>query len=162
MVATITLTAEGRVEAANPDALSLLGVTLDELLALPQGAFSPDPPDPDADAAFREQWEAEGRPDIGGQATLRRLDGSMVRVRFAISPTADRRFVAVLEPIDAPIETATRVYTAGDVLNEWRAAERRLSSLDEGSHEWAAVVSEIEDFRATYQQIFRRGAEQGA
>jgi PAS domain-containing protein len=154
MAATMTLDGEGRVEAASPDALSLLGLNLDELLALPPGAFSPDPPDPDGDAAFREQWEAEGRPDIGGEATLQRLDGSKVRVRFAISETEGQRFLAVLEPINAPVETAPRLYTAGDVLNEWRAAERRLSMVVEGSGEWALLTSEIESFRSRYQQFF--------
>ena len=85
MAATLMIRADGTIEDANPDALHLLGVSLAQLRALPAGAFQPEPPDTEADAAFRAQWEAGGRPDIGGDATLRRLDGSKVRVRFAIS-----------------------------------------------------------------------------
>ena len=76
------LNADGSTADANREALDMLGVTHDELVGLPAGAFSPEPPDPEADAAFREQWERQGTPDIGGEATLRRLDGSSVRVKF--------------------------------------------------------------------------------
>ncbi len=161
MAATMTMTVDGRFETATSDALSLLGVTLDELRGLPPGSFSPDPPDKVADAAFRDQWEAEGRPDIGGQATVQRLDGSRVRVRFAITETADDRLLVILEPIDAPVEAPSTMYTAGDVLSAWRAAERRLSALPQDSPEWSMVTSEIEGFRSRYQQIFRRGTGLG-
>ena len=96
MAATLMIRADGTVEDASPDALHLLGVSLAQLRALPAGAFQPEPPDTEADEAFREQWEAGGRPDIGGDATLKRLDGSKVRVRFAIQTLPDGRYFAVL------------------------------------------------------------------
>ena len=158
MTATITISADGRVEDANPAALTLLGVRLDELIALPQGAFSPDPPDPAADAAFRQQWEAGGRPDIGGQATIQRPDGSKVRVRFAITQVPGERFLAVLEPIAASVDAPPTMYTGGEVLAAWRAAERRLTALEPDSEEWADASQEIERFRVMYHDLFRQKA----
>ena len=89
LAATLVIAPDGRVVEASPDALTLLGVDLPELRALPPGSFSPDPPDPEADAAFREQWDAQGQPDIVGEATLQRLDASKVRVRFVITHGTD-------------------------------------------------------------------------
>ena len=150
------LNADGSTAEANPEALEMLGVTHDELVALPAGAFSPEPPDPEADAAFREQWKRQGTPDIGGEATLRRLDGSSVRVKFGITPIEEGRFVAVLEPVGAPTDAAPIVYTAGQVLAEWRAAERRLDAIPEGTAEWRAVRHDIDVFRRRYQAMFKR------
>ena len=158
MPASLTLSPDGRVRDATPDALDLLGVTLPELRSLPPGAFSPDPPDPDADVAFRNEWEAQGRPDIMGEGTLRRPDGRMIRVRFVITERSDGTFLAVLEPVSAPVDAPPRTFTAGDVLAAWRAAERRLTELVEGSHEWAGVNAEIEAFRRQYQELFQRPA----
>jgi PAS domain-containing protein len=157
MAATMTLATDGRVLEASPDALDLLDIDLDELRSLPPGSFSPDPPDPEAEAAFRDEWEAQGRPDVMGEGTLQRLDGSKVRVRFAITPTEDGRFRAVFEPVDTPVGAPPRSFTAGEVLAAWRTAERRLMHLAEGSAEWAAATLEIEHFRAEYQAIFDRG-----
>ncbi len=71
-------------------------MTLPELQALPPGSFSAEPPDTEADAAFRERWEGEGR------------------------------VTAVLEPVDGPTDAPPFVYTAAEVLEAWRGAERRL------------------------------------
>jgi PAS domain S-box-containing protein len=150
------LNADGSTAEANPEALEMLGVTHNELVTLPAGAFSPEPPDPEADAAFREQWERQGTPDIGGEATLRRLDGSSVRVKFGITPIEEGRFVAVLEPVGDPTEAPPVVYTAGQVLAEWRAAERRLDAIREGTAEWRAVRHDIDVFRRRYQAMFKR------
>jgi len=156
MAAALTLTVDGLVEGATPEALELLGVTLPELQALPSGAFSPEPPDPEADAAFREHWEAEGRPDIGGNATLQRLDGTKVRVRFVIRAVGGERVTAVLEPVEAPTEAPPAVYTAGEVLSAWRAAERRLETLTPQSTEWTRAAAEVDELRDRYQQLFQR------
>jgi PAS domain-containing protein len=139
VVASLTIRADGRVEQATLEALDLLGVTLAELRALPPGAFSPDPPDPDNDAAFRAEWEASGRPDIGGQATIQRPNGSQARVRFAITPTGEDRFLAVLEEIAASTTAPTLLYTGGEVMARWRAAERHLDALIPGSDEAVAL-----------------------
>ena len=150
------LNADGTTADANAAALEMLGLTLDVLKSLPPGALSPEPPDPVGEAAFRKVWEAEGQPDIGGQATVNRLDGSQVRVKFGITPLEDGRFVAVMEPVDVPPDAAPVVYTAGKVLAEWRAAERRLTEVPEGSAEWRAIHRDIDFFRKRYQEMFKR------
>lgn len=153
---TVILNSDGTTEDANAAALEMLGVSLEVLKSLPPGALSPEPPDPVGEAAFREQWESEGQPDIAGQATVKRLDGSQIRVKFGLTPLDDGRFVAVMEPVDGEPDAAPVVYTAGQVLAEWRAAERRLMEIPEGSAEWRAIHRDIEMFRTRYQDIFKR------
>lgn len=150
------LNADGTTVDANDAALELLRVTLDELQALPPGAFSTEPQDPVAREAFLEQWQRQGTPDLAGEATIRRLDGSEIRVKFGITPIEDGRFVAMMEEVETKLEARTVVYTAGQVLAEWRAAERRLAEIPEGSAEWRAVSRDIDTFRARYQALFKR------
>jgi PAS domain-containing protein len=154
--ASMILEADGRASHASPRALELLGVSLDQLRSLPPGAFSASPPDPDGTAAFRQAWEAEGSPDLGGEATIRRLDGDEVRVRFAISPMGDGRFQAILEPTAGAPEEPPTLYSAGETLALWRAAERRLATLDPHGPESIAIRAEIESFQKRYQDVFRR------
>jgi PAS domain-containing protein len=150
------INADGTTVDANDAALELFRVTLDELRTLPPGAFATEPPDPVAREAFREQWERLGEPDLGGEATIRRLDGSEVRVKFGITPTEDGRFVAIMEEVGSATDAPAVVYTAGQVLAEWRAAERRLAEIPAGSAEWRAVTRDIEIFRARYHSLFDR------
>ena len=156
MDATMILTEDGTPVDASPEALDLLGVTLDQLRELPAGAFSSTPADPEADAAFREQWERAGSPDVGGEATIRRLDGERVRIKFAISPIDDGRYRAILMPVAGSTDAPSSLYTAGDVLAEWRAAERRLSELPADSPEIDAIQADIAAFQARYQELFAR------
>jgi PAS domain-containing protein len=153
--ATLILNEDGTAAEASPEALAILGVTLDQLRELPGGAFAATAPDPRADAAFREQWERQGSPDIGGEATIQRLDGEKVRIKFAISPLDDGRYRAVLMPTSGLTEDPPTVYTAGEVLAEWRAAERKLMTLPPGSPELALVQADIDAFRRRYQELFR-------
>lgn len=155
---TLTINADGTMAEANAAALDLLRVTLQQLRELPPGAFSAEPPDRAADEAFREQWEREGTPDIGGEGTLRRPDGTSVRVKFGITPLEDGRFLAIMEEVEAEPDAPRLLYTAGQALAEWRAAERRLAAIVEGSPEWAAVSDEIETFRRRYHALFERRA----
>ena len=153
---TLILNADGSMADANAAALELLRVSLDELRALPPGAFSPEKPDPAVGEAFREEWERQGSPDLGGEGTIRRLDGSEVRVKFGITPTDDGRFVAIMEEVATPVEAPQVLYTAGQVLAHWRAAERRLAEIPEDSAEWQAVMQEIDTFRSRYHALFGR------
>ncbi len=153
---TMILNADGTTADANAAALELLRVSLDEIRALPPGAFSPDPPDPGADKAFRKEWERHGSPDLGGEATIRRLDGSTLRVKFGITPIEDGKFVAIMEPVGGRTDAPPTVYSAGQVLAEWRAAERRLAEIPEGTAEWRSVHHEIDTFRSRYQELFKR------
>lgn len=159
MVASLRLRADGTIDDATPDALRLLGIGLTELRSLPKGAFSPDPPDPEADAAFRSAWEASGRPDIAGEGTIQRLDGTRIRVRFVITPADGDRFTAILEEIAGETSAPPVVFTGRDVLSRWRAAERRLESLDSASTEAIDLQAEIERLRTDYQSLFGRGRD---
>lgn len=86
--ATILINADGTYADASPSALTPLGVELREFLGMAPGSFSPESPDPEADRAFREAWEQSGSPDLGGEATILRGDGTKARVRFMIMPGA--------------------------------------------------------------------------
>ena len=152
------LNEDGTAVDASAEALAILGVTMDQLRELPAGAFAATAPDPAADAAFREQWEGQGSPDIGGEATLQRLDGEQVRVKFAITPLDDGRYRAVLMPVDGSVDAPSVLYTAGEVLSEWREAERRLTTLQAGSPEIEQIQADIDRFRARYQELFQRSS----
>jgi PAS domain S-box-containing protein len=154
---TLLVASDGTYTDANPAALELLGVTLDELRASPPNRFSAEPSDPEAEAAFREAWEAAGQPDLGGAGMIRRADGSTIRVKFAISQVEDGSFAVLLTPVpDAPPAPSV-VYTVGDVLAEWRAAERRLEALPDDAPERHAILEDIDEFRERYQLLFQRG-----
>ena len=153
---TLIITPDGTTADANPAALELLRVSLDEIRALPAGAFSPEPPDPEASRAFREAWEDQGEPDVGGEATIRLLDGSALRVRFGITPIEDGRLMAIMEKVDADTDAPPVMHTAGQALAHWRAAERMLVEIPEGTAEWRAVSHEVEVFRSRYHELFER------
>ena len=152
----MVLNADGTTAEASPAALELLGLTLEQLRALPPGALSAEPRDPEERAAFLQQWEGQGSPDISGEATMRRLDGSTIRVKFGVTPIEDGRFVAIIEPIAGATQQPTSIYTAGQVLAEWRAAERRMVEIQPDTAEWHDAQSEIENFRQRYQDVFKR------
>ena len=154
--ATMVLEADGRAVDASPAALELLGVTLEQLQAMPPGAFSPNAPDPAEAAAFRSAWEASGSPGLFGESTIVRTDGTHARVRFAITPHLDGRFLVGLESTRTPLDEEPRLYTAGEILTAWRAAERQLVALEPGSAEHVAAEAEIATFRERYQRLFLR------
>jgi PAS domain-containing protein len=156
MAATLIVHSDGRILDGSPEALELLSMTLQELRSLPPGALAAEPPDPQQDEAFRETWEEAGRPDVGGTAAVRRLDGAKVRIRYALSLREDGTVLAVLEPINEPPEAPPTLYTAGGILQSWRAAERHLAEVIEGSDEWAAITEDIDRFRGLYQDLFRK------
>jgi PAS domain-containing protein len=160
--ARIILAADGRILDANDAALRLYNLTLDELRAAPPGAFAADPQTPEEQAAFRETWESSGRPDLVGSATLRRLDGSTVRVQFGITAEADGTFVAILRAVEAWADERRVVYTAGEVLARWRDAERQLEAIPADSPEASRVQREIERFREAYQHVFRSARGNGS
>ena len=153
-VASMVINADGTAVDASEEALELLGVTLDELRELPASAFVAGPRDLDAEAAFRTEWERRGSSALFGETSLKRLDGRLVRVRFAIMPTGDGRFRAVLERAADTADRSSAVFVGGEMIAAWREAERRLVDLVRGSPEWRAVNAEIEMIRARYQELF--------
>lgn len=152
--ARLILNADGTIADANEAAVALYGSSLSELRAAPPGAFSAKPQPPEAQTAFRDAWEAEGHPDLVGEATLHRLDGSPVRVTFGITRLDDGRFAAILRGIDEPTMDDPKIFTAGQVLARWRAAERELEAIHPESPEASLVEREIDRFRRAYQQLF--------
>jgi PAS domain S-box-containing protein len=157
--AVVVLRADGSYVDANPAALEIFGVSREVFLASTGEDWAVEPTDASANDAFREQWQAAGQPDLGGETTIVRRDGSHRRVRFVIAQRDADQFVAILEPLpDAPHEP-TVVFTAGTVLAEWRAAERRLEAVPSDSAEWQATAAQIDNLRQQYHRLFeaRRG-----
>ena len=153
--ATLILDPDLAVTDADAAATDLTGLTLDELRRLPPGGLAAEPIDPAEDAAFRETWRGQGTPELAGETTLRRPDGAKVRIKFGLTPIEDGRFLVVLEPIAAPVEAPPVIYTAGQVLAEWRAAERRMTEVPTDSPEGRRIKRQIETFRTRYAEVFR-------
>jgi len=55
-------------------------------------------------------------------------------------------------------DAATSIHAVGEVLREWRAAERALGELAPGTPEWTRALGEVELLRSRYQQVFRAGS----
>jgi PAS domain-containing protein len=152
--ATILINADGTYADASPLALKLLGVKRDELLAMGPGSFSVEPPDAEASRALREAWQGSGAPDIGGETTIMRGDGTKARLRFVITVRDDGSYLAMIESASGELDRPASIFTLGDVLSKWRAAERRMDALEVGGEEWQAVQSEIASLRDRYQKAF--------
>jgi PAS domain S-box-containing protein len=157
--ALVIIDAEGRYVDGNAAALEILGVTLDELRSASSATFAAGPVDPEQAGAFRVAWEAAGRPDITGETTVRRPDGDLARVRFAITLRADDTYAAAFERISGPASGPVALRTMGAVLAAWRAAERRLESLEPGSQEWTEAQDEVAWLRDQHATVFRQQRE---
>jgi PAS domain-containing protein len=152
--ATLSLDDAGRYVDANAAALELLGVSLSELIASSPDRFAIEPGHQSQGAELRADWEATGAPALVGSAGIKRADGSPIRVAYAIETTSTG-FRARLWPIEGAPEAPPTVFSADDVLREWRAAERGLAVLEPGTAEWTRTMSEIEMLRGKYQDLFR-------
>jgi PAS domain-containing protein len=151
--AVIHVDATGRYLRANKPALKLLGVTLAELRASPPDRFAIRPTSASEQAAFRAEWESDGARPLIGTAGLKRADGSTIRVSYAIEADGTG-FRARLWQVEGSPEAPPSAFTLGNVLREWRAAERSLAELLPGSDEWARTLSEIELLRGQYHELF--------
>lgn len=87
---------------------------------------------------------------------MRRLDGTELRVKFGVTPIEEGQYLAILEPVAGPTSAPSEIYTAGQALAHWRAAERRLAEIPEGTAEWRSVHHEIDTFRKRYHELFKR------
>jgi PAS domain-containing protein len=150
--ARILVSTDSRILEATPAALELLGLTFDQLQALPPGGLSLEQ-DAAASAEFAAAWEGGGRPPLVGSTTVRLPDGSLARVRYYIWSREDGKVEVVLEGSSEPVAQAPRAYTIGKVLSAWRAVERRLETLDPGSEEWQAADAENRYFRSEYRRL---------
>ena len=158
--ATIIVDRDGHYLDADDAALELLGVpSVSELRATPPERFAAVPPDPAEREAWREAYFSSRAEGVLAEATLRRLDGELIRIRTAVLEEADGRFRALFYPVERPTTDLTaKVYRIADVLAEWRAAERRLVELEPDSEEAERVTADIELLREQYQRMFGRSA----
>ncbi|MEA2674366.1 MAG: hypothetical protein QOI92_1558 [Chloroflexota bacterium] len=152
--AVVELDMAGRCIDANAAALELLGVSLDELRAAPPGQFAVRPTVAGEQHSLRAQWTEGGEELVVGTAGLRRGDGAIIRVAYALEKTAAGLRARLWQVEGAP-DSPTSVFTVGDVLREWRAAERELTELVPGSRDWARTLGEIELLRDRYQELFK-------
>jgi PAS domain-containing protein len=155
---TLWIDAEGQITGANEAAVKLLGLELEALRALPPGSLAAERTDPEEQAALLEQWQAAGGDALAGFTTIRRGDGARLRIAFAIAAEPDGSYVATLNPAPGANAAETVVYTVGEVLGRWRAAERRLQALAAESHEYGDVRAEVESLRTQYQRLFEARA----
>ena len=155
--ARILVAADSTIIEATDAALELLGMTLDQLKALPPGALSLKE-DKAASAGFEAAWHDSGRGTIVGASTARLLTGEFIRVRYVIAPQTDGSFEVVMERADESVDEPPRTYTVGAVLSAWRAAERQLAALEPDSEEWRVAQVDIDYFRAEYQRVARARA----
>ena len=94
------------------------------------------------------------------EGALRRTDGELVRIRTAILEEPDGRFRALFYPIERPTTNlSAKLYRIGDVLAEWRAAERELAEVDPASDGGMALAAEVDLLRSQYQELVRRAAD---
>lgn len=152
--AVISIDAEGRYLDANDAALVMLGVTLAELRQSSGDRFSMRPRNEDEQAALRAEWESAGFRPLVGTTGIRRADGTTIRVSYAIE-TADPGFHVRLWEIPGSPEAPASLFSVGEVLRSWRAAERELAELKPGTPEWTRTLSEIEMLRGQYRELFR-------
>jgi len=115
--ALVIIDGDGRYIDGNVPALDILGVSLEELRAATSATFAEAPVDEAQSQAFREAWEAAGRPDITGETTVRRPDGSHVRVRFAITPRADGTYAATFQSVPDSPSHLVALRTIGAVIS---------------------------------------------
>jgi PAS domain S-box-containing protein len=155
--ATILVDRDGHYIDASPSALALLGVSLEELRSLPPGSISAEQIDEAEREARRAAFVESGVSSAVGATTIQRPDGRRLHVRFFVDAQPDGRFLARLRPTEEEPDQPTKVYTVGQVLAAWRAAERRLESLSPDTAEWAAAQAEIERFRVEYRRLASDG-----
>jgi len=158
--AVIELDPAGRYLDANHAALEMLGVTLSELLASSPDRFALNVEDADDRAAFRAQWETEGSGPLVGTSGLKRADGTTIRVSYAIEPIATG-YRARMSLVEGSPKAAQTLLSVGEVLREWRAAERELTEVAPATPEWARLQDEVELLRTRYQEVFRALAGSG-
>lgn len=151
--ALLFIDSAGRYTDANETALELLGVSRAELLTSPPDRFAIEPSNPADQAALKTEWESQGARPLVGTAGLRRADGTTLRVSYAVEKVG-AGFRARLSTIGGSPEAPPSVFSVGDVLREWRAAERGLAELTPGTPAWDRRQAEIEILRGRYQQLF--------
>lgn len=159
--ATVLLDPAGRCLDADDAALELLGVpTVETFRSTPPERFAALPQDAEEQAALRKAYFASRAEGVLAEAPVRRFDGELIRVRTAILDEGDGRFRALVYLVERPTtDLSVRVYRIGEVLAEWRSAERQLVALDPDSDEARDVARHIELLREQHHLLFSRARE---
>jgi hypothetical protein len=105
-------------------------------------------------AALTEAWTRSKAEEAVGHATVKRPDGATVRVRYLLTSRPDGGYQVAIQPIREAATQPTTFYTMGRVLSAWRAAEKRLETVQPGSAEWDQTQAEVESFRQEYRRRF--------
>jgi PAS domain-containing protein len=138
-IARVLIAADGRYLDADATALELLGVAIDELRQHRVGDFTV----PELRDASRASWAhmaATGEVHLLIDETfLLRLDGTakFVKVHPVVPGDAPGTWWSRFELIPGPRGRVLSLAKPNQVLNAWRAAERRAAALPEGSPERA-------------------------
>ena len=99
--ARILVGADSTVIEATDAALEIVGMTLEDLRALPPGGMSVEQ-DRSGSAEFEAAWAETGRGPILGAGTIRLLDGRLIRVRYLVTPQSDGTYEVILERSEKP------------------------------------------------------------
>jgi hypothetical protein len=65
----------------------------------------------------------------------------------------DSRHLMLVPPFQQAIDRPAK-FDIHEILTAWRAAERALGGIPEGSPEWALVHARLVSLRASYHQLF--------
>ncbi len=65
-----------------------------------------------------------------------------------------RRHLTLVLPVQPVDDRPAPMVAIRDVLTTWRAAERELNELPEGSPDWFRVNAELTGFRNAYHRLF--------
>lgn len=139
--ARVLISADGRYLDANPLALELLGVDADTLRMHEVGDFTV-PEFRDASRASWAHMAATGQVEyLIDETFLLRPDGtaSVVKVHPVVPGETPGTWWAQFEAIAGPRGRALSLAKPNQVLNAWRAAERRAAAVPEGSSEREAA-----------------------
>lgn len=146
------LDVEGRYVDASPSLLAATGYTLEELRGLVVGQLSTTSPD-----VAREMWKGFVRGEFEVRTVpvlVRRKDGRLfdaILLGLARQDDLDG-WKVTLEVVRLPEERPAREALA-TTLSDWRAAERRLFSLDASDPLRPVVEAQVEDLRERYRQL---------
>ena len=152
-LARVLISADGRYLDANPLALELLGVDLAALRMHHVGDFTA----PELRDASRASWShmaASGQMEfLIDETYLLRLDGTarVVKVHPVVPGEDAGTWWSQFELIPGPRGRVLSLAKPNQVLNAWRAAERRAGGLPEGSPEREAAERTAAGLGALYR-----------
>lgn len=88
--------------------------------------------------------------------------GSASDIAWLVPQAVESRHLVVMRPGREAVQRAATMIDVGTVLMAWRAAERELNEIHEGSPEWSRVNAEIVSLRAAYHRLFEERSQLAA